>query len=306
MNILVTGGAGFIGSAIVDEYIAQGHSVVVLDNLSTVKKHNLHPKAHFYHDDIRSAGIESILKKEHIEVINHHAAQINVRTSVADPVGDAQINIEGAINILESARRTDVKKIIFASSGGAIYGDASTIPTPEEYSPVKPASPYGIGKYTVEHYLRFFHETYNLNYTALRYSNVYGPRQNDEGEAGVIALFLNAAINSKEIIIYGDGTQIRDFVFVEDVVKANCNVLISDYVGECNIGTGIGTDINSVVEQVSSILGTKLKKKYQSKRPGEVQKSILDRKKAQKVLHWQPSTEFSNGLEKTYRWFEAR
>jgi len=243
MKILVTGGAGFIGSNVVDRYITDGHDVVVVDNLSTGKKANLNPNAKFYQMSIKEEGLEEVFKREKPDIVNHHAAQIDVRKSVAEPVYDAGINIIGSLNLFQQCTKYKVKKVIFASSGGAGYGEQVRFPADEEH-PLQPLSPYGIAKVSVELYLYFYGVTYGLDYTILRYANVYGPRQDPLGEAGFVAIFTNAMIENEVPVINGDGKQTRDYVYIDDVVEAN-ELSLSKGSGEAfNIGTGIETDVN--------------------------------------------------------------
>ena len=226
MKILVTGGAGFIASHIVDAYIGKGHQVFVVDDLSSGRREFVNPKAKFYQADIRdSKKIHEIFVKEKPEIVNHHAAQISVRNSVEDPINDAEINLLGLLNLLEEGRTVGVKKVIFASSGGVVYGEAKKLPTPENYHPLQPLSPYGVTKLASEYYLNFYRETYGIQSIALRYSNVYGPRQNPHGEAGVVAIFALKLLKDEVPIINGDGLQTRDYVYVGDVVSANLKSL---------------------------------------------------------------------------------
>jgi UDP-glucose 4-epimerase len=225
LKILITGGAGFIASNITDAYVALGHKVVIVDNLSSGKKRNINPHAAFYKVDITDAAkLRSVFLKEKPDIVNHHAAQIDVRKSVADPVYDARINIIGTLNLLENCKATGVKKVIFASSGGTIYGECGKN-APDEGAPGKPLSPYGITKHTVEFYLSYYSALFGLTYTVLRYANVYGPRQDPHGEAGVVAIFTERMLHDKDLFIFGNGRQTRDYVFVGDVVRANVSAL---------------------------------------------------------------------------------
>ncbi|MDR0676562.1 MAG: NAD-dependent epimerase/dehydratase family protein, partial [Elusimicrobiota bacterium] len=223
LNILVSGGAGFVGSNIVNAYIENGHRVWVADNLSSGFIENLNPKADFFNIDIRDEKLENIFKKVNFNIVNHHAAQTNIRKSLENPIFDSQVNVIGTLNILESCKKYNIKKIIFASSGGAIYGE-SEFPK-KEIDKKKPISPYGIAKYANELYIEFYTSTYNISYSILRYSNIYGYRQNVNGEIDVISNFINKILNNEKVNIYGDGNQIRDYIFIEDVVKANLNTL---------------------------------------------------------------------------------
>lgn len=304
MRILVTGGLGFIGSQIVDRYIELGHSVAVIDDLSTGRKIFLNPKATFYQVDIRDKqAISQIFEKEKPEVLNHHAAQMDVRKSVADPIFDAEVNILGLLNLLENGRKNNLKQVIFASSGGTVYGDCETVPTPETES-TQPVSPYGISKLSSEHYLHFYTRTYQINRAILRYGNVYGPRQNPHGEAGVIAIFCQKMLRGEQPIINGDGTQQRDFVFVGDIVEANSKALDSKESFTVNIGTGVGTDVNKIYKELVKLTGTNLKDIHGPQKPGEQKVSILDAHKAHSTLGWQPLTTLEQGLAQTVEFFQ--
>lgn len=305
MKILVTGGAGFIGSHIVDAYIDMGHTVVAVDNLLTGKQEFVNKKATFYKADIRDKEeIEKIFQSEKPEVINHHAAQISVRTSVEDPVLDAQINIIGLLNILNAGVKNGAKKVIFASSGGVVYGDAQTIPTPDDYQPLKPLSPYGVTKLASEHYLYFYSLTYGITYTALRYANVYGPRQNPHGEAGVVAIFSKKLLKGEQPVINGDGSQTRDYVFVGDVVEANKLSLTQNITGSFNIGTGIETDVTQIFQGVAKAAGSKGEPGYGPAKKGEQKRSALAVKRTTEVLGWKSQISLSEGLARTVAYFK--
>lgn len=304
MKILVTGGVGFIGSHVVDGYIDTGYKVVVIDDLSTGTKENVNKKAKFYLADICDKNkIERIFKKEKPEVLNHHAAQKNVRASVSDPAFDAQVNILGGLNLLEAARKNKIKKVIFASSGGAIYGDCKNIPTPETEKEL-PVSPYGIAKLSFEKYLYYYHWQYKIPYIALRYANVYGPRQDPAGEAGVVAIFCQNLVSGKKSVIFGDGKQTRDYVYIENVVKANIEAVKNKFTGEINIGTAKETNVNDLYKMLADIAKSKIPfPKHLSAKPGEQKRSCLDFKKAKKVLGWQPKTNSKEGLKKTFSYY---
>ncbi|MFA5779119.1 MAG: NAD-dependent epimerase/dehydratase family protein [Elusimicrobiota bacterium] len=305
-KILVTGGAGFIASNISDAYIQAGYPVVIVDNLSTGKKENINPKAKFYNTDITDKKqIARIFEKEKPDIVNHHAAQIDVRKSVADPVFDAQTNVIGTINLLENSIRHKIKKFIFASSGGVMYGECGKILPSEKQTP-RPLSPYGITKHTVEHYLEYYSETYRLKYAAFRYGNVYGPRQDPHGEAGVVAIFINRILASEPINIFGDGEQMRDYVFVSDIVNAN---LIALHKGEneiFNIGTGRTKSVNQLFYELSKITGYSQKPVYRPQRTGELFKSSLNVKKAEEKLGWSAEIDFNAGLKETFGYFKER
>jgi UDP-glucose 4-epimerase len=305
MKILVTGGAGFIGSHLVDRLIKEGHEVVVIDNLSTGKKENLNSKAKFYKIDIRSPKISQIFKKEKPEVVFHYAAQIDLRRSVENPIENAKINILGTLNILENCKKLKVKKLIFASTGGAIYGDADILPTPETYSEL-PLSPYGIAKLTIEKYLNYYYKIFGLPFVSLRLANVYGPRQNPKGEAGVIAIFTDKMLFKKQPIINSNGKQTRDFVFIDDVIEANILAMESNKIGIFNIGTAKETDINTIFKKLKELTGSKCKEIHGPEKEGEQKRSCLDYSKAKTELSWQPKYSLEGGLTKTVEWFKNR
>lgn len=304
MKILITGGAGFIASHISDAYIKRGHHVVVIDNLFTGKKEYLNPKASFYQADIRNRKIvEEIFQKEKPEVLNHHAAQISVRYSVEDPRNDASINLLGLLNLLE-AGKPFLKKVIFASSGGVVYGEADKMPTPEDYVPLCPLSPYGVAKLAGEYYLNYYQKNFGIEGVSLRYSNVYGPRQNPHGEAGVVAIFSKKAINGEAPVINGDGLQTRDYVYVGDVVSANQLVLAKDVSGPFNIGTGIETNVVGIWQKIARITGTDIKAVHGLAKPGEQKRSVLHNSLAWEKLAWQPLVDLDSGLKETVKFFK--
>ena len=300
----MTGGAGFIASNIVDAYIAAGHRVAVVDNLSTGKIGNLNPSAEFFKVDIRSEECTAAIKSFKPDIVNHHAAQVDVRRSVSDPVFDAGINILGMVNVISSGVQSGVKKFIFSSSGGAIYGEQSSFPAKEDH-PVNPASPYGLTKKVGEMYLQWFSMTYGIKYIALRYANIYGPRQDPLGEAGVVAIFTGRMMDGKETVINGDGGQTRDFVYVGDVVAANLAALTADYCGPINIGTGIETSINTTFDIISFATGYKLPMKHGPGMPGEQRRSVIDAGLAKKVLGWKFATGFAEGIARTVAFFRG-
>lgn len=305
MKILVTGGAGFIGSNIVDGYIKSGHSVVVLDNLSSGKKEFIHPDCVFHQADIRDTeSVRKIIESEKPEIINHHAAQISVRNSVANPKNDAEVNIIGLLNVLEAAKSNGISKVIFASSGGVIYGDTDMIPTSEDYQPLLPISPYGVSKLASEKYLHFYYKNYKIPYVALRYSNVYGPRQNPHGEAGVVAIFNLRLLQNQQLSINGDGKQTRDYVYVGDVVEANLKATRSSYVGSVNIGTGIETDVNELSEKIQQIYNSSSISIHNPAKEGEQRRSCLDNTLAREKLGWQPKMNLMEGLRATKIYFK--
>jgi len=297
MRALVTGGAGFIGSNLVDLLIENGHQVSIIDNLSSGKLQNINPKAKFYQADICDPKISEIFIKIKPEIVFHLAAQIDVRKSIADPIYNAKINTLGLLNILENCRQSQVKKVIFSSSGGVIY-NTKYIPANED-DPKDPLSPYGITKYDGELYLNFYHKIYNLNYTALRYSNVYGPRQDPLGEAGVVAIFTNLMLEGKQPTIFGDGKQTRDYVYVGDVARANLLAMEKGNNDSFNIGTGHETDVNELFAKLKSTCGFHGKAKYAQARPGELLRNAVNPDKAAEILDWKPEKTLAEGLKIT-------
>jgi len=279
MKILITGGAGFIASHITDAYINAGHTVAIVDNLSTGFERNINPKAKFFKMDIRSEELQSVFAEFHPDVVNHHAAQMDVRKSVANPTFDAEINILGGINLLECCKEYEVKKFIFASTGGAIYGEQDYFPADEQH-PQRPLSPYGIAKLTTEKYLFYYKEIFGLNYTALRYANVYGPRQSTMGEAGVVAIFASKMLKGEQPIINGDGMQTRDYTFVEGVVQANLLALNDKVPTEYNIGTGIETNVNELFHTIRKYCNSNAEEKHGEAKAGEQKRSVLSTKKS--------------------------
>jgi UDP-glucose 4-epimerase len=303
MKILVTGGAGFIGSHLVDRLIKGGHDVVVIDNLSTGKKENLNLNAKFYKIDIRDPKISRIFKKEKPRVVFHYAAQIEARKSVEEPVSDAEINIVGSLNILKNCKKYGIKKIIFASSGGEIYGDAEEIPTPETYVP-SPISPYGIGKLAVEGYLNSYYQMFKMSFTALRYGNVYGPRQDPNGEAGIIAIFIKKMLEGKQPIIHGDGKQTKDYIFIEDAVETTMLSFKKDFIGILNIGTEKETSVLEIFYKLKELTHSRVKEKHIPLPPCGFKRGCLSIKKAKKELGWQPKYSLEKGLKKTVEFFK--
>ncbi|MBX5481074.1 MAG: SDR family oxidoreductase [Myxococcaceae bacterium] len=305
MKILVTGGAGFIGSHVCDAFLEKGHEVLALDNLSSGRKENLDPKVRLIELDIRSPEAAALIERERPEVICHLAAQMDVRRSVEDPRFDADTNILGFLNLLEAARRSGVKKVIFSSTGGAIYGEQDVFPAPETH-PTRPVSPYGVSKAAGELYLGYYRAQYGLSYVALRYANVYGPRQNPHGEAGVVAIFSKRLVAGQPCTIFGDGGQTRDFVFGPEVARANYLAFEKDYVGAVNIGTGIETSVNALYQGLADAAGTKLPPQYAPGKPGEQRRSVVDPSLAKKVLGWEPTVPLEEGLRRTIAFFRAK
>lgn len=298
MKIAVTGGAGFIASHIVDAYIGKGHEVHVLDDFSTGQRINLNPRAAVHELDVTGSKAAEWIAAVKPDILNHHAAQMDVRRSVADPAFDARVNIIGLVNLLEACKDVGVKKVIFSSSGGAVYGDREPIPANEEH-PTLPLSPYGVSKLGGEFYLSYYHLAFGLPYVALRYANVYGPRQSSKGEAGVVAIFISQLLAGKSPVINGDGKQTRDYVFVGDVVRANIAALESDYVGPVNIGTGIETDVVTICRLLRQGLESKPEALHGAAKLGEQRRSCLEVSLAARVLGWKPQVALQAGLEKT-------
>jgi UDP-glucose 4-epimerase len=305
LNILVTGGAGFIASHITDAYIAEGHNVIIVDNLSGGVLENINPKAKFYQLDIRSEKLEDVFQKEKIDVVNHLAAQMDVRRSVSDPKFDASVNVLGGLNIFESARKHRVKKIIFSSTGGAIYGEQDYFPANEEH-PLRPLSPYGITKLCTEKYLFFYKAVYGIHHVILRYANVYGPRQNPHGEAGVVAIFCNKMLKGEQPVINGDGKQTRDYTFVGDIVKANLLALTYDGSNIYNIGTGIESDVNKLFLELRSHLNPLCPEQHALAKAGEQQRSVISYKKIEDELGWKPTVQLEEGLRLTAEYFRKK
>lgn len=304
MKILVTGGAGFIGSHIVDKYIELGHDIAILDDLSTGIKENINPQARFYQGSITDKEfVATVIEKEKPEILNHHAAHIHVGKSVSDPLFDATINIDGIINLMQSLIKAKCcKKVIFASTGGAMYGNKKT-PFHEKMMPA-PLSPYGVSKRASELYLGFYQAQYGIPYIALRYANVYGPRQNPHGEAGVVSIFSKNILQNQQPVINGNGKQTRDYVCVFDVVKANILALEKEITGFFNIGTGIETDVNGIFKLVNESFGTDWQEIHGPPRPGEQQISSLSYQKAHDILNWRPKIKLADGIKMTVEWFK--
>ncbi len=302
MRILVTGGAGFIGSNVVDRYVELGHEVAVLDDLSTGRRENVNPRAAFFELDLRDGlAVAEAVAGFRPEVVNHHAAQIDVRHSVADPVQDAMINIIGALQLLQAAVAAGARKVVYASTGGALYGEGRRLPADEDH-PVNPEAPYGASKHALEHYLYIYRLLHGLDYTVLRYPNVFGPRQNPHGEAGVNAIFIGLMLEGKPPRIFGSGEQVRDYLYVGDVVEANELALERGSGETLNLGTGVGTSVNQIVRELRGILGFAGEPIHEAPRPGEVQRIYLDAARARRVLGWTPRTSFRDGLVETVEW----
>jgi UDP-glucose 4-epimerase len=305
MRILVTGGAGFIGSHTVDGLVERSHEVAVLDDLSSGKRGRLNPRARFHQADLRDAKrVAEVLEQERPEAIYHLAAQMDVRRSVADPAFDAGVNLVGMLNLMEAARGKGLRRLIFASSGGAIYGEQNVLPCDEDH-PCHPVSPYGVAKLATEHYLFFYRNEYGIGSTALRYANVYGPRQDPHGEAGVVAIFCGRLLRDESCTIYGDGGQTRDYVYVGDVAAANIAALEHQVDGAFNIGTGIETDVNRLYAELAELAGVRKEPVYAAARPGEQRRSVISPARADLRLHWQPKISLREGLAATFEYFKS-
>lgn len=305
MKILVTGGAGFIGSHLVDGFIAKGHDVVVVDNLVSGQMENLNPKAKFYLMDIRAETIDKVFEAEKFDVLCHQAAQMDVRKSVADPIFDADVNVKGTLNLLQNCVKHGVKKVLFASTGGAIYGEQDFFPADESH-PTRPLSPYGITKHTVEKYLFFYAEQYGLKYAITRYANVYGPRQSPHGEAGVVAIFTSRLLAGEQPVINGDGGQTRDYVYVGDVARANLLALEHPQNDIFNVGTSIENDVNALFNILNAATGGHAEEKHGPGMPGEQRRSVIAYDKAKTVLGWTPQVMLEEGLNNTVDFFKAK
>ena len=307
MRILVTGGAGFIGSHTVDALVAAGaHEVAVIDNLSAGKRDQINPGARFYEVDIRDAdAVGRIAASERPEVMVHLAAQMDVRRSVADPAFDAQVNLVGFLNLMEAARPHGLRRVVFSSTGGAIYGEQDTFPADEGH-PCRPVSPYGVAKFSTESYLFFYRAQYGIEYAAMRYANVYGPRQDPHGEAGVVAIFCGRLLENNIVTIFGDGDQTRDYVYVADVVRANVAAVAAATSGPINIGTGVETSVNRLYGILAAVAGSDRPAAYAPARPGEQRRSVIAATRAERELGWRPQVALEDGLRLTYRFFQQR
>ena len=295
---LVTGGAGFIGSHLVNRLVDCGHAVVVVDDLSSGQLRSVNQQAVFYHTDLNDSGIERIVQREQPELVFHMAAQSSVRQSSVDPAADADSNIVGTIRLISACADQGAEKFIFSSTGGAMYGNPDRIPCAED-TPANPLSPYGLSKLVGEQYLELFHRIYGLDYTVLRYANVYGPGQNPDGEAGVVAIFAGLMLAGKRPVIYGDGSQERDFVYVSDVVEANLSAIEGGSRGTYNIGTGAAITVRQIYELLQGIIGFDEEPTLQPRRPGDVMSVALDASRAAAELKWQPSVTLEEGLQRT-------
>jgi UDP-glucose 4-epimerase len=305
MKVLVTGGAGFIGSHVVDLHLKNGYEVAIVDDLSTGRASNLNPAAKFYKVDIRSPQLAEVFEKEKPDFVNHHAAQMNVRRSVAEPLFDAEVNILGSLNLIECAKKYDIKRLVYISTGGAVYGEPEYVPCDEAH-PINPICQYGASKHTVEHYLYMYRVNYGLKYTVLRYPNVYGPRQDPHGEAGVVAIFTGQMLADEQVVINGDGEQTRDFVYVGDCAQANLLALaMENSDGIFNIGYSRGTSVNEIFGALQKIAAYKRPPAYGPAKVGETRHIYLKADKARQVLGWKPTVSLEEGLEHTVAYFKT-
>jgi UDP-glucose 4-epimerase len=303
MKIMVTGGAGFIGSHVTDMLIEQGHQVVIVDDLSTGRRTNINRHAIFYEVDIRSPEMERVFAQEKPEVISHHAAQMNVRRSMDDPLFDADVNIIGSIKLAQLAIRFGTRKIIHISSGGAAYGEPEYLPCDEDH-PIKPLCHYGASKYTYELYLHVFSANYDLDYSVIRYPNVYGPRQDPHGEAGVVAIFSGQMLRGEPVTINGNGEQVRDYVYVTDCARSNLMLLDQGSKRVYNLGSGIGTTVNEIFAQLKDITGYTNPARFGPAKAGETFKIYLNARRAENELGWRPTIPLDEGLKRTVDYFK--
>ena len=304
-KVLVTGGAGFIGSQLAERLVRLGHRVIVVDDLSAGRREYVPKKARFVQMHIADPRMTRLIEKEKPAYVFHLAAQIDLRASIKDPIMDAETNIHGSLRVLEGCRRAKVKKIVFSSSGGAMYSSPERIPTPES-APATPVSPYGIAKLAFELYLRSSHRTHGVPYVALRYANVYGPRQDLKGEAGIIGLFTRALLDGRTPVIFGDGEQTRDFVFVDDVVEANLRAMKSRAVGSYNVGTGRESSVNRIAALIAKAAGSSARIPHGPANKGEERRSALDSRRAKKDLGWSPKVRVEEGIARTVEWFREK
>ncbi len=305
MKILVTGGAGFIGSHVTDAFVQAGHDVHVLDDLSSGRRENVNSRATLHVLDVRDEQLADLFARERFEVLVHHAAQMDVRRSVADPRFDASVNVDGFLNLMEAGRQHGLQRVIFASTGGAIYGEPDYVPQDEKHA-LQPLSPYGITKLVTEKYLYFYEQTYAIPYVVLRYGNIYGPRQNPHGEAGVVAIFSERMLKGEQAVVNGDGLQTRDYVFVGDVVRANLAALAHTGSGIFNVGTGVETDVVTLFRTIREHTGSDIEETHVPAKAGEQRRSVLSYEKTRQTLGWQPEVDVREGLRRTVAWFKEK
>lgn len=306
MRILVTGGAGFIGSHTVDALVREGHDLAVLDDLSAGRREQVNPAARFFEADLRDAGaVNEIVGRERPETIYHLAAQMDVRRSVAEPSFDASVNLVGFLNLIEAGRRSGLRRVIFSSTGGAIYGEQEVFPCAENH-PLRPVSPYGVAKLATENYLFFYRAEYGLEYLSLRYANVYGPRQDPHGEAGVVAIFCGRMLAGQQVTIFGDGEQTRDYVFVDDIVRANLAALRCEASGAFNIGTGVETSVSRLYRELAAAAGIDRQPVHAPRRAGEQRRSVISPGRSAEHLRWRPEVPLAEGLRATFAFFKER
>jgi UDP-glucose 4-epimerase len=301
-KILVTGGAGFVGSHLVDAYLAAGHEVVVVDDLFTGRRENVNPDCEFHEMDIRDPRLEGLFQRHSFELVSHQAALGNVRASMEDPLSFADVNVRGGVNVLECCRKYGVRKIVYSSTGGCVYGEPRYLPADEAH-PLQPRDPYGASKASYELYLPVYQMNYGLNYTILRYPNVYGPRQDPFGEAGVIAIFIGQMLRELQPVINGDGEQLRDYVHVSDVVCANLMVFDTGDNDVFNVGWGKGTSVNQIFHSLKAILASSAREVHGPPKLGEIRQTYLNAAKAAEVLGWRPTVSLRSGLQSTAEYF---
>lgn len=305
MSVLVTGGAGFIGSHVADALIEQGYDVHIIDNLSSGVEENIPPGATFHRMDIRSEEVKALFARERFEILVHLAAQMDVRKSVADPQFDAEVNVLGFLNLMQAGLENGLQKVVFSSTGGAIYGEPVYVPQDEAH-PLLPLSPYGITKLTTEKYLYYYQQQYGIDFVALRYANVYGPRQNPHGEAGVVAIFSQRLLRGEEPVINGDGEQTRDYVYVGDVVRANVAAMRYPGSGTFNVGTGVETSVNELFRIIRDHANPQVEERHGPGKPGEQRRSVLSYSMTERELGWKPEIRLQEGLRRTVEWFAER
>ncbi|MFN3286623.1 MAG: NAD-dependent epimerase/dehydratase family protein [bacterium] len=304
MRVLVTGGAGFVGSHVVEVLRAAGHRVAVVDVLDPGRAEFVPEGVPLYRVDVASRQLEEVFQEERPQAVCHHAAQASVAVSVREPLRDAQVNVLGTLNVLECCVRYGVGRVLFASTGGAIYGEPDRLPVSEDH-PTRPVSPYGVHKLCAEQHLAAYGHLYGLRWIALRYGNVYGPRQDPYGEAGVVAIFCVAMLEGRQPVIFGDGQHTRDYVYVEDVARANLLALETDVQGVFNVGTGVETPTREIFERVRDATGFSGEPRYAPARPGDVRRICLDIARAERVLGWRPQVTLAEGIARTVAWFRA-